>query len=100
MLCTLYPKIGCCTGRALTQNRPDIMCRDDMEPQRIQKVSTAAFAFRIWLGAMCKYHDIAVLLEPKRKALQRVEKELAEIVAAMEVIVPSCNPCPPHREWN
>ena len=47
-------------------------------PAQVQKASKACTAMCMWVRAMHKYHQVSVMVEPKKKLLAEATAELEE----------------------
>ena len=53
-----------------------IITKDEFEPQKVLKVSKAAFGLASWVKAMDSYHRVAKVVGPKKAALAEAEGQL------------------------
>lgn len=56
----------------------------EFEPEKILQASKAAYGLCCWVRAMDSYHRVALVIEPKRKALIEAEQQLAIVMAALK----------------
>ena len=52
-------------------------------PAQVQKASKACTAMCMWVRAMHKYHQVSVMVEPKKKLLAEATAELEETMAKL-----------------
>lgn len=56
----------------------------EFEPEKVLQASKAAHGLCCWVRAMESYHRVALVIEPKRKALNEAEEQLAVVMAALK----------------
>lgn len=56
----------------------------EFEPEKVLQASKAAHGLCCWVRAMESYHRVALVIEPKRKALKEAEAQLAVVMAALK----------------
>merc|ERR1719379_3231036 len=49
--------------------------KEDFQPDRVQRVSTAAWGLCMWVRAMEVYDRVAKVVAPKKEALREAEEE-------------------------
>jgi len=59
--------------------------KDDFQPDRVQKVSTAAWGLCMWVRAMETYDRVCKVVVPKKETLKESEAELAKIMEQLTV---------------
>ena len=64
-------------------------------PAQVQKASKACTAMCMWVRAMHKYHQVSVMVEPKKKLLAEATAELEETMQKLARSAASMT-CPSH----
>lgn len=56
---------------------------DEFQPSVIEKASKACTAMCMWVRAMHKYHEVSVMVEPKKRLLAEAQQSLASTQTAL-----------------
>ena len=59
-------------------------------PAQVQKASKACTAMCMWVRAMHKYHQVSVMVEPKKKLLAEATAELEETMQKLAEVPTQC----------
>ncbi|KAK9886617.1 hypothetical protein WA026_017539 [Henosepilachna vigintioctopunctata] len=65
----------------------DYMKDPEFDPQNIVSKSTAAAGLCSWVINIIKYHEVYIVVEPKRQALDRANKELHEAQMKLDALI-------------
>lgn len=68
----------------IISNIKPYLSNPEFEPEKILQASKAAHGLCCWVRAMESYHRVALVIEPKRKALNQAEEQLAVVMVALK----------------